>query len=445
MNKPCECEICKNELPFEIPNGLIDALVNNNLVLFAGAGISTETKQVFKETLYEEIFLDLEEKDTDISFPDIMSKYCKSTVNGRQKLLEKIKRRFDYVQQFRELYVDASRFHREISRFWMLQNIITTNWDDYFEKETGAIPIVTPKDFVFHNIQQRKVIKIHGSISNYGSIVATKEDYDECYKNLSTGLVGASLKTLLATKTILFVGYSFRDFDFNKVLELLKLEMGDVFPHLYIVTLDEVAPKILDGINFTLIKTSGTYFFEKIRTHLENQKIILPEERIDRIYEIKYLLSEVHAKLSDFFLDSRKTCSVIYSMVYQDGISHAISYLDFKTKSGQSYNPIELIEQLELYENDIIKKLSKNRNYMDLAYVIGYIEGLSIPLLYDKIEDFPFHFIYGIGPTNDFELAYETYEKDIIRHKSSEKYGRKYFKEYLKKENEVVVHHRPFI
>lgn len=57
MIKNCECQICKNNLPFEIPEEIIDALINRNLVLFAGAGISTETKSVFKETLFEEVFL----------------------------------------------------------------------------------------------------------------------------------------------------------------------------------------------------------------------------------------------------------------------------------------------------------------------------------------------------------------------------------------------------
>ncbi|WP_136469035.1 hypothetical protein [Flagellimonas onchidii] len=101
-------------------------------------------------------------------------------------------------------------------------------------------------------------------------------------------------------------------------------------------------------------------------------------------------------------------------MIYQDGVSHAISYLHFKTKTGQTYNPIELMDQLVIYEEEIRKKLSKNRNYMDLAYVNGYIEGLAIPMFYDEIKDFPFHFLYGVGPTNDSKMAYETYEKDII-------------------------------
>lgn len=374
-----------------------------------------------------------------------MSKFCNVSTNGRQKLLEKIKKRFDYVHQYSELYRESSSFHKEISKFWMLDNFITTNWDDYFERECSAVPIVTSKDFVFYNINQRKVFKIHGSISNYGSIVATKEDYDECYQKLSTGLVGANLKTLLATKTILFVGYSFRDFDFNKVLELLKQEMGDVFPHFYIITLDDKIPDYIGDLNFTLIKTSGTFFFEKIREHLENNKFIIPENHLDRIYAVEYLLGEVHSDLSDYYFSNNRTCSIIYSMIYQDGIFHAIDYLRFKSKSGQSYNPAELMNQLTLYENNIRKKISKARNYMDLAYVNGYIEGLAIPLIYDDIEDFPLFFLYGIGPTNDVQLAYESFEKDIIRHKSSEKYGRSFFKEYLNSENDHILHHRPFI
>ena len=120
MDKSCKCEFCRDKLPFNIPKDIIDSLINRNLVLFAGAGISTETKTVFKETLYEYVFLDLNETDKNISFPDLMSKYCNTTINGRQKLLEKIKKRFEYIHQYSELYRESSSFHKEISKFWML-------------------------------------------------------------------------------------------------------------------------------------------------------------------------------------------------------------------------------------------------------------------------------------------------------------------------------------
>lgn len=444
MSNNCECAYCKNDLPFEIPKEIIQSLLNQQLVLFAGAGISTETKQIFKETLYEEVFLDLEEQDENISFPNLMSKFCRLN-NGKQKLLEKIKKRFDYTHQYSELYSEASKFHKEVSKFWMIENIITTNWDDHFERECNAIPIVTAEDFAFYNINQRKVFKIHGSISNYGSIIATKEDYEKCYESLSTGLIGANLKTLLATKTILFVGYSFRDFDFIKVIELLKKEMGEVFPHFYIISLDDNFPDSINGLKFTHIKTSGTFFFENIREHFINKQLILPDELFKTIYHVKYSLIEAQSELHEFYFEKQKNCSVLFSSIYQDGISHAIDYLIFKSKTGESYNPLFIINQIKIYENDIKKRYTKSRNYMEIAYVNGYINGLAIPFFFDEIEDFPYHFIYGLNDVSDKELAYETYEKDIIRHKSSEKYGRQYFKEYLKDGSDMILRHRPFL
>jgi hypothetical protein len=443
--KTCECNICSNNLPFEMPNEIIDALISGDLVLFAGAGISTETKAIFKTTLYEDVIEELElDIESDISFPELMSKYCSTYKNGRQKLLEKIKYRFDYCHQFKDLYNSASAFHKEIAPLWMLKNIITTNWDDYFERECSAIPIVTPKDFAFYNINQRKVFKIHGSISNYGSLVATEEDYHECYEELNSGLIGANLKTLMSTKTILFVGYSFRDFDFLKVLEFLKKEMGNVFPHIYVVTLDDNISDRISELDLTVIKTNGTFFFKSIKEHLENKGYLIPYKNVSKIYEIEYLKMISHSALSDFYFDKRRTSSIIYCLMYQDGIQHAIDYLKYKSKSGETYCPEDLYHQIELYIKDIRKKLSKAKNYMDLAYVDGYIQGLTIPLFDREIEEFPLFYIFGIGPTNDTELVFETFAENIIRHKTAEKYGNNFFKEYLKTENDVIPDHRPF-
>lgn len=446
MNKFCECEICKNDLPFEVPNEILDALIMEDLVVFAGAGISTENNTIFKETLYQDIMYDVELDDLEEpSFPELMSSFCNNTVNGRQKLLEKIKYRFDYCHQFNELYRAASRFHEEIAPIWMLKNIITTNWDDYFERKCSAIPIVTAEDFAFHKINQRKVYKIHGSISNYGSIVATTEDYEKCYASLNTGLIGATLKTLLATKTIVFVGYSFRDFDFIKILEFLKKEMKDILPHIYIVALDDGVNSRIEGINSTLIKTDGRYFFSVIKKHLEEKKLIIPESQMERIYEVEYLRHSAHRLVIEDF-EKNRTPTLVFCAFYQDGVLHAIDYLKFKSRCGDSYNPMLLIQQLESYTKKIRKDLSKVKNYADLAYVDGYIEGLTIPLFEDfELEEFPLFYLFGKGATNDIKLFWETISENKIYHKSSEKYGRQFFKELLKKDNKLIAHHRPFI
>lgn len=123
----CECAICKNNKPFTLPKEIIDAVLNGELVLFCGAGTSTESKNVLSFSLYTSIKDELNIKDEDISFPDLMQQYC-SQSNGRKKLLKRIREKFDYIHSFPELERQASAFHRELAQIYPIRTIVTTNW-----------------------------------------------------------------------------------------------------------------------------------------------------------------------------------------------------------------------------------------------------------------------------------------------------------------------------
>jgi NAD-dependent SIR2 family protein deacetylase len=201
------CIWCQNNIDFDLPEQLVDDFMKGEVVIFAGSGISTESKNILPETLYESIAYDLGYKKCHKPFSELMDEYCLKP-NGRINLLSEIKARFDNIKSFPELYRDATRFHRELATIPQLKTIITTNWDTYFEDECGALPFINPEDFTFWNTGERKVFKIHGSINNFGSIIATKKDYAKCLKNLHKGIAGSILKSVLATKTIVFIGYS---------------------------------------------------------------------------------------------------------------------------------------------------------------------------------------------------------------------------------------------
>jgi hypothetical protein len=69
--------VCNNNKPFEIPEDLYENLVKGNVVIFAGAGVSTESAQVFPYKLLDEIRDELEEGAVGSRlFPDVMSSYC---------------------------------------------------------------------------------------------------------------------------------------------------------------------------------------------------------------------------------------------------------------------------------------------------------------------------------------------------------------------------------
>ena len=91
--KKCKCAYC-DDRAFEVPKDIIEAIKNENLVIFAGAGISTEGKNVYKSSLYSEVNDELRENYNN-SFPKLMTKYC-NLPNGRRKLINKIMERFEY-------------------------------------------------------------------------------------------------------------------------------------------------------------------------------------------------------------------------------------------------------------------------------------------------------------------------------------------------------------
>jgi len=200
------CDVCKNYHDFIFPNDLFQAFTNHEVVIFAGAGISTEKANIFPSTLYQDILLELEyPKDSNISFSKLMSAFCKKK-GGKNELIDLITSRLDYVRSFPELYGNTVQFHEYLSMIPCIKDIVTTNWDDYFETVCHATPFIYEQDMAFWEKPKRKVLKLHGSINNFGSMAVTSEDYEKRYKSLATGLIGSELKLLIANKTIVFIG-----------------------------------------------------------------------------------------------------------------------------------------------------------------------------------------------------------------------------------------------
>lgn len=436
----CGCENCQNKLPFDLPNEIIEATIKGDLVIFAGAGTSTEAKGIFPASLYDEIAFEVN-SEKELDFPNLMSAFCSKKPNGRQKLLQKIKNRVDYCHQFQELYGQATDFHKELSSIYHIKSIITTNWDDFFEREAGAIPIVIPEDFAFYDLPDRKVYKIHGSISNYGTVVATKEDYDKCYKELNRGIIGSYLKLILATKTVVFVGYSFKDYDFIRIYDYLKKELKELLPHCYIVSVNPGIAENLNIKNLTVINTSGAYFLSALREHLENSNYLFPKENLENVYKLKMKHFKIHEDTAEL-LSKYKFSNVAYCLMYQDGISHALSYLMHNASNGLTFYPHRIFNSIDNYEK-LRKDKLKIKNYPDVAYIDGYIIALH-SILTDNIDDFPFYYVFGLNPIFKEHDFLKIIKKNEIFHKTAEAKGIKKFSEIFKNPD-LVLHHTPFL
>jgi hypothetical protein len=437
------CEFCREFKEFVLPDHLLDALSQGNVVVFAGAGISTESRTVFPWTFYEQIHkaLDLREDERPI-FPDLMSRYC-AQPDGRRKLLETIHNRFAYVDAFPELYRVATRFHQELSTFFNIDTYITTNWDNYFERECGAAPFVTAEDFALWNVPGRKVFKIHGSVSSFGSILTTAEDYAHARTQLEKGALGSALKLMLATKTVVYVGYSFGDDDFLSIQAYLSEELRQVSPAAYIVTIDRDSEARFRALGLLPIFTDATYFFSVLKKHLATEGHFLPDDRLSGTVPALMHARSEHVRLMRTYKPHENPES-IYAAFYQDGLKHAFERILAMKHTGQYSHRCNIIEQVRRYEKIRADNLKRTR-YLDVAYIDGYMNGMIFLLLNDEErKDLPYYYVYGVKEQPRTLDAYKAAVKNLkSHHKSALRLARRMFSDRLGIRD--VPHHRPFL
>lgn len=371
-NEYCNCIGCRGDKKFDFPDHLLEKIQGGEVVLFAGAGISTENPAHCKATFYEEIRAELEAQDAP-SFPELMTRYCASP-DGRIKLLEKIKRRFDYFTSFSDFHWYMTRFHRALAPLFMIKDVITTNWDDFFERECGFDAFVYDGDLAFWDASPRRVMKIHGSISNFGSIVATEDDYRQSFKRLNDGPLGAQLKSLISRKTVVYAGYSLSDPNYLRLLRNISHMMGDKIRHSYFVS-PSIDPEKLTAAPIPLIpiETDGGYFLEQAREKLGANEIIR-EEAFDYCDDILSEAIEWHDQAVEIYFKKQHQLMVIV-LGYQDGLIHALKRIKKLQPTGRYHSSLEIRCRAQAYEwkyDECIKR----KDYWNAAYARGYQVGL---------------------------------------------------------------------
>ena len=106
-----------------------------------------------------------------------------------------------------------------------IDGIITTNWDSLLEKIFPDFTVYVGQDeLVFsEQISIGQIYKIHGSVSDPRSLIATQEDYLDF--NARYPYLAAKLLTIFVEQPIIFIGYSLDDHNIHDVLKSLILCM----------------------------------------------------------------------------------------------------------------------------------------------------------------------------------------------------------------------------
>jgi len=439
------CDICKNYHDFVFPDDLFESITNHEVVVFAGAGISTEGSNIFPSTLYEDILNETKySRDNVPSFSKVMSEFCKNK-GGRRELIEQITERINYVRSFPDLYRSTVKFHQLLGRIPCIEEIVTTNWDDFFESECHATPFVYEQDMVFWEKPGRKVLKLHGSINNLGSMVITSEDYDKRYQSINTGILGSQLKLLIATKRLVFFGYSFNDEDFNRLFSFLRSQLGDFMNKFYIVTLDKSNDDKWKDLGLEPIYTAGDYFLQVLIHKLQARGCLISDNIIDIVQAALDFTVRQHILLSSKIKMTNHP-EVIFCLSYQDGLIHAFERFLHHVQYGESLCTSEILRTLKIHDK-LLKEKQYHKKWYDVAYLNGYLNGYTFVIADEENLRALIPYYFDLSMREGFS-TFKEYKKSLTttqrKRKSISEYASKFVKTFPDTDG-IVVQHRPFL
>ncbi|MBU5240132.1 SIR2 family protein [Bacillus velezensis] len=207
-----------------------EASENNKLVVFVGAGVSANSGIPTWNELIKEFAQDLGEFDVDRS-PDLYMKIPQYYFNerGEKEYFEKMN------EVFSKKKYKPNPIHKEIFKL-KPTHIITTNYDTLLEEaaiEEGQFfhTVKHDLDLPYDNFN-KTIIKMHGDFENR-NIVLKEDDYLNYSSNFT--LIESYIKALIATNTVLFIGYSINDSNFNLIFQWVKNILRNHFQPAYLI------------------------------------------------------------------------------------------------------------------------------------------------------------------------------------------------------------------
>lgn len=248
---------------FQVNADLIDDLAKQRVVLFLGSGVSASAVTKAGARIRQwGAFLEYCAN----SLPDMRAKDLVAKLLGSQDYLlacEVLRRGLpdawsDLLHEEFGQIADPSPLHKAL--VGLDQRImVTTNFDKLIESaiEQGSsthypkiINRLSADAFKMLRDDGRYLVKMHGSIDDPETFIFTKSEY--IAKAFENWIYGEFLRTLLATHTVLFVGFSMSDPAVSALVEQYAFRFPNGRPH-YILQSSPIDHELID-INKSLRK-----------------------------------------------------------------------------------------------------------------------------------------------------------------------------------------------
>ncbi|EFO1000585.1 hypothetical protein DX038_22965, partial [Escherichia albertii] len=274
----------------------------NKLVFFIGSGFSkfSET-ELIKIPNWSELIDELKE---DLNLPNendflkIAQLYFLKY--GQHSYTQKVKSTIKKLE--------PSAFHRNL--FDMAPHyIITTNWDDLLEKTAQdmgyAYDLISSDVDLAQSQLDKKIIKMHGDFRQH-NFVFKEDDYLQYSQNFP--LIENYIKGIFSTSTIVFLGYSYSDYDLKQIVSWVS-NISKATPKKYLLqkSFDDAQAHYLKNHGISLltpINYNNSYqevyfnFFNDLKT-VRNQNELLKKVFVSVESQIKRIEDDLTISLPD--------------------------------------------------------------------------------------------------------------------------------------------------
>ena len=378
---------------------LFQAISKGEVVLWVGAGLSLyaglPSGVQLREILYKGLTpLEKEEVGEESDLSHLADEIC--TLKGnRNYIIQTLKNTFtrDFL---------STETHKIISQIPHFRNIITTNYDSLFESVYGSGKLnVIFSDNHTPYIDAKKVnlFKIHGDLSNPDSIIITESDYNNFFsKDTEQNTIWSVIKGIIATKSILFIGYGLEDTNIQVIFNKIRNKIGENGKECYFVAPNISTTKSikLDKAKIHSISLTGEKLFEELIEYLK--------KNIKKNFENKDISSEVYSEFignfglkSEIEVDSSIGKNIVKNLIGIEGKGTKIKMTFSVSSSSEEIHKLDaLINKGEVSEEIIIDEENLTAFNLDINGInfrdIDDVKNLKIALtpFFDKQVDIIF-------------------------------------------------------
>lgn len=266
----------------QIIDHIIEAMNDDSLIVFVGAGVSANSGLPSWNKLINELRTELSLEADEEDNLKVAQFYYDTW--GQQKYFQKIS---DIFGEY--MHAEPNEIHEHILKI-QPRHIITTNYDTLLEEKLSKgitkYSIIKSDYDIPYTQGNRHLIKMHGDLDRK-NIVLKENDYLDYENNFP--MMSTLVKSLIMNNTILFIGYSLGDSTFNSIFRLIHNSLGDHTKKSYFYTPNQPREAVMEyykkkgvhvlssGKSDILNEDMGestVEFLSKISSNNKNKKVV---------------------------------------------------------------------------------------------------------------------------------------------------------------------------